>query len=55
MIKIDKKAFDKDPEAVITKKRQEMNDAVKELDFETAALIRDEIATLQRMMKEEEK
>ncbi|MEX2514941.1 MAG: excinuclease ABC subunit UvrB [Candidatus Paceibacterota bacterium] len=52
MIQIDKKDFDADPDAIITKKRQEMNSAVKELDFETAALIRDEIAILEKMKSE---
>lgn len=49
MIAVDKKAFDKDPEKLIAQKRQEMNEAVKELEFETAAILRDEISTLEKM------
>jgi len=52
MIKIDKQAFDENPEKVITKKRQEMNSAVKDLNFETAALLRDEIAALEKLKEE---
>lgn len=49
MVQIDKPEFDEDPEGVIQKKREEMNDAVKDLDFETAALLRDEIQALEKM------
>lgn len=51
MVQIDKKEFDKDPEKVIKRKRQEMNAAVKELDFETAALLRDEIRALEGLLE----
>ena len=40
---LDKKSFAKDPEKLIKQKEKEMKAAVKELDFETAALLRDEI------------
>lgn len=46
MMLIDKKAFEKNPEKVIKQKEKQMTNAVKELDFETAALLRDEIKLL---------
>jgi excinuclease ABC subunit B len=52
MISIDKQEFDKNPEKFIKQKRSEMNEAVKELDFETAAILRDEIAVLEKLEKE---
>ncbi|PSO45748.1 MAG: excinuclease ABC subunit B [Parcubacteria group bacterium SW_6_46_9] len=52
MVAVDKEAFESDPEGFIQKKREDMNEAVEELDFETAALLRDEIAQLERMLEE---
>lgn len=46
MLLIDKKSFEKNPEKVIKQKEKQMMQAVKELDFETAALLRDEIKLL---------
>ena len=43
---LDKKAFEKNPEKLIKQKEKQMQSAVKELDFETAALLRDEIKLL---------
>ena len=43
---LDKKAFEKDPVKLIKQKEKQMLAAVKELDFETAALLRDEIKML---------
>jgi excinuclease ABC subunit B len=43
---IDAKVFAKDPKKLIKLKEREMNTAVKELDFETAAILRDEIIVL---------
>lgn len=43
---IDQKAFIKDPAKLIKQKEKQMLAAVKELDFETAALVRDEIKML---------
>lgn len=43
---LDQKERAKDPEKLIKKKEKEMRAAVKELDFETAALLRDEIKLL---------
>ncbi len=45
-LKIDETEFAKNPKAVIKKKESEMNEAVKVLDFETAAILRDEIQAL---------
>ncbi len=55
-IKIDEVLFKKDPKALIKNKEREMNEAVKILDFETAALLRDEIEALyEKLEKLEEK
>lgn len=51
LVEIDRIAFAKNPKVLIREKKQQMNEAVKELDFETAAIIRDEIRVLE---KEEE-
>lgn len=45
-LKIDEAEFVKNPKAVIKKKENEMEEAVKVLDFETAAILRDEIQVL---------
>ncbi len=39
-----------DPKKLMRMKENEMNEAVKVLDFETAAIIRDEIASLKKKM-----
>ena len=46
LLVLDKKAYDKNPNKLIKQKEKEMVAAVKELDFETAALLRDEIKVL---------
>ncbi|MDB4983928.1 MAG: UvrB, excinuclease subunit excinuclease subunit [Patescibacteria group bacterium] len=43
---IDSQVFADNPKELIRLKEQEMNDAVADLDFETAALLRDEIAAV---------
>ncbi len=48
LLVLEKTTYKKNPKAFIKKKRREMTDAVKELDFETAALIRDEIYMLEK-------
>ncbi|MEI6843065.1 MAG: excinuclease ABC subunit UvrB [bacterium] len=53
LLEIDKKLFEKDPMKLIRQKEKQMNSAVKILDFETAALLRDEIAELTKRMKED--
>ena len=42
-------------EKIIKIKEKEMNKAVKELDFETAAILRDEIVVLQTRMEKSAK
>ncbi|HEY4505668.1 MAG TPA: excinuclease ABC subunit UvrB [Candidatus Paceibacterota bacterium] len=49
LLEIDKKLFDKDPQKLIRQKEKQMDGAVKILDFETAAILRDEIAELLKM------
>lgn len=49
LLSIDKKQYDKNPEKVIRQKERQMNAAVKILDFETAAIIRDEIKELKNL------
>ncbi|HVZ76130.1 MAG TPA: excinuclease ABC subunit UvrB [Candidatus Paceibacterota bacterium] len=46
MIAIEKEEYKKNPRKFLAGKREDMAEAVKNLDFETAALIRDEIYTL---------
>jgi excinuclease ABC subunit B len=50
LLRLDEELFTKDPKKLMKIKEQEMNEAVKMLDFETAALIRDEIAKLKEKM-----
>lgn len=49
LIAFDAARFKDNPDAVIAEKEKQMNDAVKVLDFETAAILRDEIAALLNM------
>jgi excinuclease ABC subunit B len=46
MLEVDKDLYKKNPRGFIAQKKREMAGAVKELDFETAALLRDEIHAL---------
>ena len=46
LLEVDKDLYKKNPRKFIVEKRKQMAEAVKELDFETAALIRDEIYVL---------
>lgn len=46
LLDIDKELYVKDPKKFIANKREQMAQAVQELDFETAAILRDEIAVL---------
>lgn len=48
LMAIDQAQFAKDPKALIKEKNKQMNEAVKELDFETAAILRDEIRALEK-------
>ena len=47
LLVLDTIAYKDDPAAFIKRKREEMSEAVEKLDFETAALIRDEIYKLE--------
>ena len=47
LLTLDRLAYKDDPKAFIKRKREEMAEAVEQLDFETAALIRDEIYKLE--------
>lgn len=47
---LDQEIFAKDPEKLIRLKEQEMQEAVKVLDFETAAILRDEIRGLEESL-----
>lgn len=47
MLKVDMELFKRNPAKVLKEKRQQMTDAVALLDFETAAILRDEIAYLE--------
>jgi len=50
-LRIDEVLFQKNPKALIKTKEKEMNEAVKVLDFETAAILRDEITALYKKFK----
>ena len=47
LLALDKIAYKEDPKSFLKRKREEMAEAVEQLDFETAALIRDEIYELE--------
>jgi excinuclease ABC subunit B len=49
LLKVDVELFKKNPTKVLKEKRRQMEEAVSLLDFETAAIIRDEIAYLEKM------
>lgn len=53
LIALDQQEFKKSPQAVIKQKIKEMNEAVKVLDFETAALLRDEIRALEELSEQD--
>src|SRR3989338_7226593 len=50
LLKLDAKLFEKDPQKLIKQKEKQMESAVKILDFETAALLRDEIVELTKKL-----
>ncbi|MEX0910084.1 MAG: excinuclease ABC subunit UvrB [Candidatus Paceibacterota bacterium] len=54
LVGLDRAEFTKNPKALIKEKNRQMNEAVKDLDFETAALLRDEIRVLERELSNEE-
>lgn len=47
LLAADEKIFLKSPKKIISQKKREMEEAVRELDFETAAILRDEIKALE--------
>ena len=49
LLAIDRDRFAKDPTRVLEEKKQQMSDAVKVLDFESAAILRDEIKELEKL------
>lgn len=49
LLKVDQIKYEKNPEKVIKSKERQMGAAVKMLDFETAAILRDEIKALKEM------
>jgi len=49
-LEIDSVVFAKNPKKLIKLKEKEMSEAVKELDFETAAILRDEIRSLKQKL-----
>jgi excinuclease ABC subunit B len=51
LVGLDEAEFMHNPKALIRKKKKQMSEAVKELDFETAALLRDEIRALEGRSK----
>ncbi len=51
LLKIDMDLFKKSPKKVLTEKRKQMSEAVAVLDFETAAIIRDEIKVLEAQLE----
>jgi excinuclease ABC subunit B len=53
LVSFDREQFQKNPSKVIREKERQMNAAVKILDFETAAILRDEIRALQEELKTE--
>ncbi len=48
LLEVDRDLYKKNPKKVLKEKRQQMEEAVKVLDFETAAIIRDEIYELEK-------
>ncbi len=52
LMQIDQERLQSDPEGLLEEKRKQMNEAVKLLDFETAALLRDEIRELTERVRE---
>jgi excinuclease ABC subunit B len=50
LLSVDNVLFEKDPKKFIKEKERQMEEAVEQLDFETAALIRDEIVELREKL-----
>ena len=50
LLEMDEKLFVKSPKKLIKVKKKEMEEAVRDLDFETAAILRDEIRELEKRL-----
>jgi excinuclease ABC subunit B len=55
LVAVDKELFSKKPKTLIKEKMKQMNQAVQRLDFETAAILRDEIKALEESKKTKKK
>lgn len=55
LLKVDMELFKKNPKKVLKEKRRQMEEAVAILDFETAAIVRDEISILENSMDKKAK
>ena len=55
LVRIDEEMMKKSPVKLIRQKEIQMNAAVKMLDFESAALLRDEIAIIQKKLEDKDK
>lgn len=55
LLETDEKMFEKAPKKLIKQKMKEMEDAVRDLDFESAAIIRDEIRELEARLEKKKK
>ena len=55
LLKVDMEIAKKNPEKLIRQKEKQMEGAVKILDFETAAILRDEVAAIKERLDTEEK
>jgi excinuclease ABC subunit B len=51
LLVLDAAEFNKDPRKMISDKEKQMNNAVKMLDFETAAILRDEMLAMKKMLE----
>jgi len=49
LLNIDKLKYEQNPDKIIKQKEKQMNAAAKIMDFETAAILRDEIKELQKI------
>lgn len=55
LLLLDQKMLEKDPQKLIKQKEKQMEGSVKILDFETAAILRDEILELQKILEKKAK
>jgi excinuclease ABC subunit B len=51
LIRVDLKMLEKNPDKLLKQKEKQMNSAAKILDFETAAILRDEIEEIKKLIK----